>query len=131
MFVKILVVDDDDGVRELLEEFLQKTGYKVITAGSGEEALNKMKEGPAIVLLDIMMPDMDGLMVLDRIKQMAPSTEVIMVTGLAQQAVGLDSFGRGAFEFVTKPIDFKHLEFLLDFKITQLSLDQEMALNPC
>ena len=88
---KILVVDDEDGVRNTLSEFIEKLGYEALSASDGGEALEKMKEGPDVVLLDIMMPDTDGMEILDRIKEMSPSTDVIMVTGLVKHEVGLES----------------------------------------
>lgn len=120
---KIMLVDDDEGILELLEKFLVKIGHEVIIASSGEEALRKIGERPAIVLLDIMMPDMHGLKVLDRIKETAPSTEVIMITGLDETVVGVESLERGAFEFVAKPINLEHLKFLLDFKLGQMGIE--------
>ena len=123
---KILVVDDEAMARKLLKDFLEVKGYDVITASGGKEALEKIKEGPDIVLLDIMMPDMHGMEVLDKIKETSPSTVVIMVTALAENAIGVESIKRGAFDFVTKPIDLKHLEFLIEFKILQKSVEDEM-----
>ena len=123
---KILVVDDEAMARKLLKDFLEVKGYDVITASGGKEALEKIKERPDIVLLDIMMPDMHGMEVLDKIKETSPSTVVIMVTALAENAVGVESIKRGAFDFVTKPIDLKHLEFLIEFKILQKSVEDEM-----
>ena len=120
---KIMLVDDDEGVRELLKKFLVKMGHEVVTASSGEEALKKIVERPTIVLLDIMMPDMHGFKVLDKIKETAPSTQVIMVTGLDETVVGVESLERGAFEFVTKPINLEHLKFLLDFKLGQMGIE--------
>ena len=120
---KILVVDDEAMARKLLKDFLEVKGYDVITASDGKEALEKIKEGPDIVLLDIMMPDMNGMEVLDKIKETSPSTVVIMVTALAENAIGVESIKRGAFDFVTKPIDLKHLEFLIEFKILQKSVE--------
>ena len=120
---KILVVDDEAMARKLLKDFLEVKGYDVITASGGKEALEKIKEGPDIVLLDIMMPDMNGMEVLDKIKETSPSTVVIMVTALAENAIGVESIKRGAFDFVTKPIDLKHLEFLIEFKILQKSVE--------
>jgi len=120
---KILVVDDEALARKLLKDFLEVKGYDVITASGGKEALEKIKEGPDIVLLDIMMPDMHGMEVLDKIKEISPSTVVIMVTALAENALGVESIKRGAFDFVTKPIDLKHLEFLIEFKILQKSVE--------
>jgi len=122
---KILVVDDDLKTRKLLKDFLESRGYEVITAAGGKEALSEILEKPDLVLLDIMMPDIHGMKVLDKIKQIAPRAEVIMVTALAEHAVGLETMKRGAFDFVTKPIDLKHLEELISFKMMQMSLDDE------
>ncbi len=122
---RIWVVDDDDKSRKLLKDFLEKKGYDVITASGGKEALEKITETPDIVLLDIMMPDVHGLKVLDKIKEMAPSTEIIMVTALAEHAVGVESIKRGAYDFVTKPIDLNHLERLIVVKILQMSMGEE------
>lgn len=119
---KIMVVDDDDGIQNLLERFLVRLGHEVITAGNGEEALKNMEERPAIVFLDIMMPDMHGFKVLDEIKETAPSTEVIVITGLDETVVGIESLERGAFEFVAKPINLEHLKFLLEFKLGQMGI---------
>ncbi len=122
---KILVVDDEAMARKLLKDFLEVKGYDVITASGGKEALEKIKEEPDIVLLDIMMPDMNGMEVLDKIKEMSSSTVVIMVTALAENAIGVESIKRGAFDFVTKPIDLKHLQFLIEFKVLQKSVEDE------
>ena len=119
---KIMVVDDDDGILNLLERFLVRLGYEVITANSGEDALKSLEERPAIVLLDIMMPGMHGFKVLDKIKETAPSTEVIVITGLDETVVGVESLERGAFEFVAKPINLEHLKFLLEFKLGQMGI---------
>lgn len=119
---KIMVVDDDDGILNLLKRFLLRLGYEVITASNGEEALKNMEQRPAIVLLDIMMPGMHGFKVLDKIKETAPSTEVIVITGLDETVVGIESLERGAFEFVTKPINLEHLKFLLEFKLGQMGI---------
>ena len=120
---KIMVVDDEEKNRKLLKDVLEIKGHNVITANGGKEALEKIKEGPAIVLLDIMMPGMNGLQVLDEIKKIAPSIDVIMVTAFNEHAVGLESLKRGAFDFVTKPIDLKHLETVIEFKLLEGSLE--------
>lgn len=119
---RILVVDDEDVIRKLLKDFLEERGHDVRTAKDGKEALEEMEEAPEIVLLDIVLPDMDGIEVLDGIKEMAPSTDVIMVTALVKHAVGIESMRRGAFDFMTKPIDLKNLEELTNFGLMQKSL---------
>ena len=122
---KILVVDDDEKSRKLLKDFLEVKGYGVIMASGGREALEKIKEGPFLVLLDIMMPDMHGLQVLDKIKEMTPSIDIIMVTALNEHSVGMESLSKGAFDFVTKPIDLNHLERLISWKALQMSMEEE------
>ena len=122
---KILVVDDEAQIRKLLKRFLEAKDYDVITASSGKEALEKIKEKPTIVLLDVMMPDMNGLQVLSKIKESAPSIEVIMITGLAEQDIAIESLKKGAFDYITKPIDLNHLENVIGIKIIQMSTEEE------
>ena len=122
---KILIVDDDDGIRKMLKQFLVHKGHDVITASSGEEALEKVQEKPTIVLLDYMMPEMNGVKVLERIKEISPSTDVLMVTGFGAHDIAMESFKRGAFELMTKPIDLSRLEFLLNSQMGQLGFDIE------
>jgi len=119
---RILVVDDEDNVRKVLKRFLSSIGHDAIMASNGEEALEKIQEEPAIVLLDYLMPEVNGVEVLEKIKEISPSTDVIMVTGVGGHEVGMESFKQGAFEFVTKPIDLARLKFLLDFRLGQLGL---------
>ena len=113
----ILVVDDDEQVRKLLQSFVSKQGYKVICASTGKEALEKMEEDPALVLLDMMLPDMFGIEVLEKMVKKNASTGVIVVTGVAEHVLGMESLRKGALDFITKPIDMEHLEFLIDFHI--------------
>jgi len=121
----ILVVDDDVSICRILERFLTKEGHKVFTAHGGSEALQKMSEKPDIILLDVMMPDMHGFKVLDRVKEISPTTDVIMMTGLDEHAVGIESLRRGACEFITKPIDLTHLARIVDLKILDKTVETE------
>lgn len=115
--ISILVVDDDVGIQKLFKAFLEKQGYDVISASTGEEGLEQMNKHPSLVLLDIVMPDVHGLQVLNRIKEMSPAIPVIMMTGLAEHAIGLESLKRGAADFVTKPFDLQHLHYLIQFHV--------------
>lgn len=117
---KILVVDDEAINRELLQDFLEEKGYDIITASGGKEALVKIKENPDLVLLDIMMPDMNGLQVLEKIKEMAPSMQVIMVTSLAEKEIAVASLKKGATHYITKPVNLNNLEDVLRMKMAQI-----------
>ncbi len=118
---KILVVDDLEQNRELLKDFLEAKEYEVITANGGIEALEKISEKPDIVLLDVMMPEMDGFEVLGKIKEREPSMEVIMVTSMAEHDIAVASIKKGASDYITKPIDLNHLEGVLAVKLAMMS----------
>jgi len=110
----ILVVDDHLEIRKLFKSFFEKKGHRVMCAGSGKEALEQMKKEPAAVLLDIVLPDVQGLQVLNRIREMSPSTPVIILTGIAEPDMGLKAVERGAVDFITKPASLKHLLSLIE-----------------
>ncbi|MEC4686243.1 MAG: response regulator [Nitrospirota bacterium] len=79
--MKILIVDDDPSIRMLYKEELEDEGYEVVTASSGEEALRLFEEeNPDLVTLDILMPDMDGIQVLRKMKEKRPRLPIIMST---------------------------------------------------
>ncbi len=120
---RILIVDDDPGARELLAEFVSGKGYTALMAEDGPTALRVLKdERPHVVFLDIMMPGMDGLTVLEKIREIDKEVGVIMVTAIHEADVGRQALQRGAFDFITKPIDFTYLENSLWYKITSMLL---------
>ena len=119
---KILIADDNPQICALLEKFLIKKGMNPITASSGEEALEKVKaEKPAIVLLDVKMPGMDGLLTLKRIKEIDESIGVIMITGAEDESIANEAMKSGAYDYIIKPIDLDRLEVCLLTKILLLS----------
>jgi DNA-binding NtrC family response regulator len=104
--VKILVVDDEEGVRHLLQRILQERGYEVITAADGEEALYVVSQGEAdVVLLDIKMPGMSGMEVLDELAAQYPDVCVVMVTAVADTETAVSALKRGAYDYITKPFN--------------------------
>ena len=112
MAEKILVVDDEWELRNLLTEFLTGDGYDVIQASNGEEALELAeKEEPQVILLDVKMPGIDGIEVCRRLKEEDKTRfiPIIMVTALEDRDV--DAFVEGADDFVTKPFSLVELSF--------------------
>ena len=107
---KILVVDDDTNICELLRLYLTKEGYQVTTANDGEEGLEKFNQlKPDMVLLDVMMPRMDGLEVCRRLRADGRTAPILMLTARADEVdtvVGLDA---GADDYVTKPFSQREL----------------------
>ncbi|MDX1623675.1 MAG: sigma-54 dependent transcriptional regulator [Gemmatimonadota bacterium] len=103
---EILVVDDEPGIRRALEQMLEYEGYATRTAESGPEALERYAEKPAdLVLLDIKMGPMDGLEVLERLREVDPDATAIMISGHGTVETAVEALKRGAFDFLEKPPD--------------------------
>ena len=114
MTQKILLVDDEEGIRKVLAIALADSGYTVFTAEGGKEALNIFRKmRPPIVLTDIKMPGMDGIALLQKIKEESPDTEVIMITGHGDMDLAIRSLKFDATDFITKPINHDVLEIAL------------------
>lgn len=108
--LNILVVDDEDGFRELLRWELSSIGMNVQTAASGDEGVARLNERKFdVVVTDITMPKMDGLKLLAHVKATSPTTEVIVVTGFSAVETAVYAMREGAFDFVLKPYDMNHL----------------------
>ena len=120
---KVLVVDDEPQAVELLEEFLTAKGYAVVGASGGAEALHKLKEErPHLMLLDIRMPVMDGLEVLRRAREIDREVGIVMVTAVNEESIGREALRMGAYDYITKPLDFDYLERVLWVKMTMMTL---------
>ena len=108
--VKLLVVDDEDSLRTLLKSELESQGFEVDEADGGRIAMKALNDSRYdVVVLDIRMPDMDGLDVLKNIRQHDLADKVIMLTGVDELKIARDSLRLGANDFLTKPYDFKKL----------------------
>jgi len=115
---RILLVDDDPNVVKTVAFQLTEEGYSIVVAGNGEEALERIKEEkPALVLLDIMMPGMDGIETLKKIKEIDREIPVAMVTAVWDNEEGKRAFEAGAYDYITKPIDFEYLKNAVFVKI--------------
>ncbi len=112
---RILLVDDEEDIRDVLTIALEDMGHDVVTAENGREALKKFKtQNFSLVLTDIKMPGMDGIELLKKIKQVSPDTEIIMITGHGDMDLAIESFRNEAVEFITKPVDVNTLGKAID-----------------
>jgi DNA-binding response OmpR family regulator len=108
--VNILIVDDEDMLRNLLKAELEQYQYMVDVAESGEIAIEKLHDKRfGLIILDIRMPGMDGLEVLKKIREQDLADKVIMLTGVDELKIARDSLQLGADDFLTKPYDIKTL----------------------
>ena len=102
--VRILVVDDEVTVRLVLQRIVEEAGYHVVTAANGQEALDKISQlNIGVVFLDIKMPGMSGMEVLQQITTNWPETCVIMVTAVADAQTAIEAMKLGAYDYITKP----------------------------
>ena len=103
---KILVVDDAAFMRMRCKKLLSQSGFDVIEAATGAQAVEAYKESrPDVVLLDITMPDMDGLTALKELKKFDTDAKVTMVSAMGQQSVVMEALKFGARDFLVKPFD--------------------------
>src|SRR4051812_17830905 len=108
--VKILEVDDEHLIRRLLEQNLKKQGYEVVTAGAGEEAIKIARaEQPALGLLDIQLPGMSGMDVLEKIKEFDEEIIVIMVTAHGGLDTAVNAMRIGAYDYINKPFNLDEM----------------------
>lgn len=124
---RILLVDDEEGIRKIMGISLMDAGYLVNTAACAEEAIDIFKNvRPSIVLTDIKMPGMDGIQLLQHIKQIDPDAEVIMITGHGDIDLAIASLKYDATDFITKPIHDKVLEVALKRAEERIFLKQKL-----
>ncbi|MEJ2661848.1 MAG: diguanylate cyclase [Desulfobacteraceae bacterium] len=122
---KVLIVDDDEAIRESMNEFVDMSGYHSLTAESAEEALVRMAaESVDVVITDIMLPGMDGLELTDRIKKEF-DIDVIVMTGYSGDYSYEEAISKGASDFVFKPVRFEELLLRLRRVLKERRLTQE------
>ncbi len=123
----ILVIDDDTSGRETLAEALDEYGYSVLSASNGTEGLAILDEKSVdLVITDLKMPDIDGLEVLKRIKVDHPDLVVVLITAYATINTAVAAIREGAYDYVMKPIDLRHLRPLLERALDTKALQVEV-----
>ncbi|AWC30551.1 MULTISPECIES: response regulator transcription factor [Bacillus cereus group] len=107
--MKILVVDDESSIRNLIRMQLEIEGYEVLTAASGKEALERWEDGPDVLILDVMLPDIDGYELLRLFRERDRDIPVLMLTAKSQMNDKLLGLQLGADDYVTKPFNYAEL----------------------
>ena len=115
MKAKILIVDDEEKFANSLAERLSIRDYDAATSVNGQDAIEKVSYcNFDVVMLDLVMPGMDGLKVLREIKRIKPLTEVIMLTALPNVEIGVEAMKRGAMDYILKPCEIEELISMID-----------------
>jgi PAS domain S-box-containing protein len=127
MMARILVVDDEESIRNLMRMTLELDGHAVSTAGDGPAALELFeKESPEVVLLDVRMPGMSGIEILDRIKAINQDAEVIIITGHGDMDMAVDCLRKQASNFLTKPVSEELLSLSLKRSLERVALKKKI-----
>jgi two-component system response regulator AtoC len=126
---RLLVVDDDPSVRDLIGSFAAKLGYEVASAESGEDALELFRaRRPDLVTLDIVLPGIDGVETLKALKAIDAAVPVVMLSGYGQTRTIVDAVRQGAADFLRKPFEPEELELALNKALQKRQLEREVAL---
>lgn len=122
---KILVLEDEVGIRSFVSVNLKREGYEVIEASSGQEAIEKMKNEKDIkvALLDVMLPDISGVEVCKHIRQNFEHVGVIMLTAKSQEEDKIEGFMSGADDYIVKPFSIKEILFRITALIRRIKVD--------
>jgi len=126
---KILIVDDEVSFRQHLSHLFIRRGYQVLEAQNGKETLDIIQDTPVdLVLLDIVLPDLDGIEILQKLKEQYPDIQVIMMTGNATVENAIASMKLGAYDYLIKPFDLEELNILVERarELTQLKRESEI-----
>lgn len=124
----ILIVDDEEGLREGLSKLLKEEGYAVLAAETGEEALDILRQSRIdLVLTDMRMPGMDGLELLKKIRERHRDVGVIILTGYGHIESYIEAMNFGAIEYVSKPFKVNELKFIINKVLTNNKTDNAGA----
>jgi two-component system nitrogen regulation response regulator NtrX len=122
----VLIVDDEEGIRETLSGIFQDEGYNVITAGSGEEALKILKEqNPDLVLLDVWLSGIDGVETLQEIKKTNPELPVVIISGHGNIELAVKATRVGAYDFLEKPLSLERVLLVARRALEKRTLEME------
>lgn len=127
MTQKLLVVDDEPGIVEVVQNYFEIAGYRVITAYSGKDALKKLSQNPDIVLLDINMPDMDGLTVCQNIREHI-TCPILFLTARIETSDKIKGFSVGADDYIVKPFDLDELGARVTAHLRRENRKQEQSI---
>jgi DNA-binding NtrC family response regulator len=125
--ITVLVVDDEDGIRQALDRFLTRLGYRVLQAASGAEALTRQAaEQPHAMLSDIRMPNMTGLELVPKALTVDSDLAIIMLTAIDEPRTAIECMKLGAYDYLIKPVDLDELEMSLQgaLHLRQLEIDR-------
>ncbi len=127
---RVLVVDDDDAIRDVLCQYMKIIGLDAVCAASGEEGLKAFTKGHFdIVISDIKMANMDGLTLLNEIKQIDPDVLFILITGYPSVETVLEAMKKGAVDYLVKPFQFDEIKMKIERALVEKDMNSQLKSN--
>ncbi len=124
--IKILVVDDEPIIRDSLHDWLTDAGHEVLTAENSKQALEVIRrENPGIAVVDLMLPEADGLELLKRARQISPNIQVVIITAYGSVPTAIAAMKEGAYDYIEKPFSPKKVELMIEKMVERQSLLEE------
>ena len=127
--IRILVVDDDESIRKYIAKLLTQAGYDVLTMSNGKEALKELRTGPevSLAILDILMPEMDGLETLNEMRKLSSDLPILMLSALGQTNIIVKAMKAGATDYLVKPFEEEELELAITKSLEKRKLLTEIS----
>jgi len=127
--IRILVVDDDESIRRYIAKLLIQAGYDVVTVSNGKDALKELRTGPeaSLAILDILMPEMDGLETLNEMRKLSGDLPILMLSALGQTNIIVKAMKAGATDYLVKPFEEEELELAITKSLEKKKLLTEIS----
>jgi two-component system response regulator PilR (NtrC family) len=124
---RILIVDDDEAIRELLKEFFQGLGYETTTSANGSEALTIINQHDFdCIISDNVMPDVNGLELLERLREQGKKVPFLMITGYPTIETAVEVMKRGAYDYITKPLQLEDVRIKVERALHTKGLEKSL-----
>jgi two-component system response regulator PilR (NtrC family) len=125
---RVMVVDDEENIREILTNYLESLGYEVVTAQDGEDALNKFEVGGFdLVISDLLMPNIDGLQLLKKVREIDRDVIFLMITGYPSIETAVEAIKKGAYDYITKPFHMEDVKLRIERSFEKKNLKDRLS----
>lgn len=125
---RVMVVDDEENIREVLSNYLDSLGYEVVTASDGEDALRKFEVGGYdLIISDLLMPTIDGLELLKAVREKDRDVIFLMITGYPSIETAVDAIKQGAYDYITKPFHMEDVKIRIERSFEKKNLRDRLS----